>query len=184
MRATFFLTFAIALAYAALRIWRRWNSAGSIDRGAGFRPRLDLNRLDGMASVMLLLPNGSKTNVLVEEIEIFLTDLIANEQTAEPACRGIQKVRQVILRGDTLPISLAEAIYKAAGDPQREYSCVLSSKLRYRIGEEQFEKNLENYRVRMIGLTASGIDRERKPVQPFQTKEESRGVHAMAANRK
>jgi hypothetical protein len=84
-----------------------------------------------------------------------------------------------------LPISLCEAIYLAAGNPQRKYSCALSSILRYRIGDEWFEKKLENYRIRMAGLTASGIHRERKPVPSIPARDESRDtVPAMAGKLK
>lgn len=79
-----------------------------------------------------------------------------------------------------LPISFCEVIYKAAGDPQRKYTCLMSSVLRYRIGEEWFEKNMENYMLRMIGLTVSGIHRERKPVPPFQMQKESQKVPSIA----
>jgi hypothetical protein len=184
MRAIFLLVFAIALGYAVLRTWRRRNGSDPTDRSAGFRPRLGFTRLDGMASLSLLLANESKKYVWAEEIEIFLSSLSADEQTAKPTYRAIQKIRQMVRSGDVLPISLCEVIYKAAGDPQRKYSCVLSSVLRYRIGEERFEKNMENYRLQMIGLTASGIQRERKPVQPFQTQERSQDVPALAAKLK
>jgi hypothetical protein len=75
-------------------------------------------------------------------------------------------------------------IYKAAGNPQRRYSCVLSSVLRYRIGEEQFEKKMETYRLRMLGLTASGISREREPVHPIQAQDKSLDVPALATKLK
>jgi hypothetical protein len=178
--ATFILAIAIAAVYAALHIWRNWKRPDPLDRSEGFRPRLGFTRLDGMASLSLLLANGSRNYVWVEEIEIFLSALSADQQTARPSCHEIQKIRQMIPPGDTLPTSVSEVIYKAAGDPQRQYSCVLSSVLRYRIDAEQFEKKLENYRVHMIGLTASGIHRERKPVPPFQPQENSQDVPAMA----
>jgi hypothetical protein len=172
------------LGYTALYIWRRWNGSDSTDKGAGFHPRIGFTRLDGMAALSLLLENRSETYVWAEEIEIFLSDLIADDQTAEPSHREIQKIRQMVGPQDMLPISLAEVIYKAAGDPQRKYSCVLSSVLRYRIDEERFEKNLETYRVRMMGLTASGIHRERKPAQRFQTQDKSQDVPAIEARLK
>ena|SRR5579863_2464608 len=180
MRATFLLVFAIALGYTVLRIWRRRNGPDPMDRSAGFRPRLGFTRLDGMASLSLLLANESKKDVWAEEIEISLSGLSAEEQTAESTCHEIQTIRQMVRSGDMLPISLCEAIYKAAGDPQRKYSCVLSSVLRYRIGEEWLEKNMENYRIRMIGLTASGIARARESVRPFQTRHRSQDVPATA----
>lgn len=178
MRVTFFLGFAIAFGYAALLFWRRRNVPVSRDGSEGFRPRIGFTRLDGMASLSLLLFNKSAANIWVEEIEIFLTGLAADEQTAEPTCHEILKIRQMVLPRDMLPISLVGVIYKSAGNPQRNYSCVLSSILRFRIGEKSFEKPLQNYRIRMIGLTASGVSKERKPVPAFkiQTQEKSKDV--------
>jgi hypothetical protein len=180
MRATFLLVFVIALGYTVLRIWRGRNVPDPMDKSGGFRPRIGFTRLDGMASLSLLLANGSKKNVWAEEIEIFLSGLSAEEQTAQPSFHEIQKIRQMVIPGDTSPISLSEVIYKAAGDPQRKYSCVLSSVLRYRIGEDRFEKKMETYRLRMLGLTASGIDREREPAHPYQAEDKPRDVPALA----
>jgi hypothetical protein len=179
MRATFLLVLAIALGYLARRIWRRRNSRDPADRSAGFRPRIGFTRLDGMESLSLLLANGSKKYVWAEEIEIFLSGLTAEEQTAKPSCHEIQKIRQMVPPGDNAPISLSQVIYKAAGDPQRKYSCVLSSVLRYRIGEERFEKKMETYRLRMLGLTASGIDRERDPAHPPQAHENPQNIPSL-----
>jgi|ERR1700674_2561965 len=180
MRATLLLVFAIALSYGVLRFWRRRNDTDPKDGSAGFRPRIGFTRLDGMASLSLLLANGTKKYVWAEEIEIFLSGLSAEEQTAEPSFHEIQQIRQMVTPDDTVPISLSEVIYKAAGDPQRKYSCVLSSVLRYRIGEGRFEKMMETYRLRMLGLTASGIQREREPVHPFQAQDKSQDVPALA----
>ena len=163
----FLLTFALGLGYFAVRAWRKRNSRNPADKSDGFRPGIGFTRLDGMASLSLLLDNRSKSYVWAEEIEIYLSDLVANDQTAEATFRQTQKIRQMVRRGDTLPISLCEAIYKAAGDPQRKYSCVMSSVLRYKIGEEQFEMKMENFRVNMMGLTAASVHRERKLVPPF-----------------
>lgn len=167
MRATVSIIFVIALGYGLWRFWRARTSAAPKDRNAGFRPHIGFTQLDGMQSLALLLENESPNNVWAEEIEIFLSDLHAEEQTAEPTLRRVQKIRQGVPPDDVLPISLCEAIYKAAGDPQRRYSCVLSSILRYRIGEQQFEKKMETYRVEMLGLTFSSMRRERKPVPPL-----------------
>jgi len=184
LRAIFLLVFAIPTGYAALRIWRHRYDRNPMDRSAGFRPRIGFTSLDGMASLSLLLANGSKKYVWVEEIEIFLSSLSADDQTAKPSCHEIQKIRQMVRRGDMLPISLSEVVYKAAGDPQRKYSCVLSSVLRYRIDEEQFEKKMDNYRLQMMGLTASGIRKERKPVHPFPLPEKPQDVPALVAKSK
>jgi hypothetical protein len=180
VRVFFLVVFVIALGYSIVRIWRRRNGRDAMDGTSGFRPQIGFTRLDGMVSLSLLLENESETYVWAEEIEIFLSGLRAEEQASEPEYRGIQKIRQMVLSGDVLPISLCETIYKAAGNPQRNYTCVMSSVVRYRMGEEQFEKKLENYRLRMIGLTVSSIHRERKPVPSIQIPEETQHVHAMA----
>jgi hypothetical protein len=179
MRAILFFVFVVALGYELLRIWRRRKGPDSTDKSNGFRPRIGFTRLDGMESLSLLLNNESNTHVWAEEVEIFLTDLVATAQTAEASNNGILKIRQMVPPGDMLPISLAEVIYKAAGEPQRRHSSVLSSVVRYRIGENWFEENLENYRIRMMGLTASGVKRERKPVQRFKVEEKPQQVPAM-----
>jgi hypothetical protein len=182
--AALFLVIAIALAYTLSRAWRHGNDRDAPDQIKGFRPRIGFTRLDGMVSLSLLLENESSEHVWAEEIEIFLSDLKAEEQASEPSSRGVRKIRQMVRSGDMLPISLCETIYKAAGDPQRRYSCALSSVLRYRIGEEWFEKRLENHRIRMAGLTASSIHRERKPVPFPENSEETSNAPAMAIKMK
>jgi hypothetical protein len=174
---------AVALGYVALRVWRQKNAPDTKDKSKGFRPRIGFTRLDGMASLSLLLANKSRERVWVEEIEIFLSGLTADDQTAEPSCHEIHKIRQTVRPGDLLPISLAEVIYKAAGGPQRKYSFILSSILRYRIDEEWAEKAMETHKVRMIGLTASSIHRARQSVHAIQaqgrTQEKAQDLPAM-----
>lgn len=173
MRATVSLVFVIVLGYSLWRFWRGRKGAPGKDQSAGFHPHIGFTELDGMQSLALLLENSSQRDAWAEEIEIFLSDLCAEEQTAKPTLHRIHKIRQMVPSDDLLPISLCEAIYNAAGDPQLRYSCVLSSVLRYRIGEWQFEKRMETYRVEMLGLTFSAMRRERKPVQPFSAEGKS-----------
>ncbi|HEX3766790.1 MAG TPA: hypothetical protein VHT72_00360 [Puia sp.] len=165
-----------ALGFTALQNWRQKKSSVQNDKHHGFCPRIGFSRLDGMESLSLLLENGLHTHVWAEEIEIFLTELVANNQTADPTLRGTKKIRQMVRHGDTLPISLAEVIYKAAGEPQRKYSSVLFSKLRYRVGEEWFEKELEACRIQMLGLTLSDVRRERNPAQKLPIQEKPKEV--------
>jgi hypothetical protein len=184
MRTTYSLVLAMGLAYSAVRFLRRKNGADPMDPAAGFRPRIGFTRLDHMESISLLLENGSKKDVWIEEIEIFLSGLSAEEQTTEASLHEVQKVREMVPGGDVSPTSLAQAVYRAAGGPQRNYSCVLSSVLRYRVGEEWFEKQLENYNVRMLGLTACRIRPIRKPLPALQPPEKPQDVPAVAARLK
>jgi len=175
---TLLIASVFALIYKAFRLWRHKKDATENDFHRGFHPRVGFSRLDGMESLSLLLENRFYKHVWAEEIEISLTDLVANNQTAEPTLHRVQKILQMVAPGDVLPISLAEVVYKAAGEPQRKHSSVLSSVLRYRVGEEWFEKQLDHYRIQMMGLTASDVRRERKPVQTIPTPEQSKAVAA------
>jgi len=183
--AILLLVAAIASRYALAFFRRQRNGRDAAENKIkGFRPHIGFTRLDGMVSLSLLLDNESSEHVWAEEIEIFLSDLKADQQASESSCREIRKIRQVVRSGDMLPLSLCEAIYKAAGDPQRRYSCVLSSALRYRIGEELFVRPMENYRIRMKGLTVTRVHRERKPVPRIQVRENPRDIPAIAAKLK
>jgi hypothetical protein len=173
------IVIVFASGYLAVRIWRQKKHAVLNDKHHGFRPRIGFSRLDGMESLSLVLENGFQRHVWAEEIEIFLADLEANNQTADPTLRGIQKIRQMVAPGDTLPISLAQVIYKAAGEPQRKHSSVLFSLLRYRVGEQSFEKELEACRIQMLGLTVLDVRRERKPVQKMPIPEKPKEVATM-----
>src|ERR1019366_7812653 len=154
-RAFLFLLFIGALAYSAMRIWRRERNRGAKDTGVDFRPSIGFTRLDGWTSLALLLENKSDSKVWAEEIEIVLTDLIANDQTSEASAHEIQKIRQTVWSLYMLPITLVETIYKAAGKPQRRYSCLMSAIVRYRAGEEWFEKPMRPSRLKMAGLTVA-----------------------------
>ena len=183
MRSIVVLVLLVALGYVALRAWlRRSNSRDTENGSDGFRARIGFTRLDGMESLSLLLANEARTQVWAEEIEIYLSELVAISQTAEPSFHEIQKIRQLVSPGDTLPISLAGVIYKAAGEPQRKHSSVLSSVIRYRIDEKWFERKLDDYRIQMIGLTASGVQRQRKFFQRSKHPSgQSQPIQAIAA---
>src|SRR5579872_3384071 len=115
---TLLILSGFALCYLALRFWRQKQDDAAKELHRGFRPRIGFSRLDGMESLSLLLENGFHKYIWVEAIEFTLADLVAEKQTTEAALHGTQKILQMIAPGDMLPISLAGAIYKAAGEPQ------------------------------------------------------------------
>ena len=158
---SFFVVPIIALAYLALRLRQSASRSALVDGIPGFRAGIGFTTLDGMQSVSLLLENESTANIWAEKIEISLADIDAHNQTAQPSYQETLRILQMVGASDALHMSLAELIYKAAGGPQREYSCTLSSVLHFRIGENWFERKLEMYRVDMVGLTAAGVRRER-----------------------
>jgi hypothetical protein len=184
IRALILLLLSGAVVYFALRFWRGKAGSGKRRNGVDFRPSIGFARQDGFESVALLLMNKSRVHVWTEEIEIALTELRANQQTSEASCHEIHKIRQDVSPHDLLPISLVETIYMAAGKPQRKYSCVLSSLVRYRVGENWFEEPLPAYRMKMVGLTVAGIRRERKPTYDIKTQGKPQDLPTLRTNSK
>ena len=161
-RTLLLLIAAGILLFSILNLWRSRFGAGNRGNGVNFYPNIGFTKLDGFRSVALLLENKSDEPVWTEEVEIALSELRANQQSSEPTCREVHKVRQTVTPTDLLPISLVETIYSAAGRPQRKYSCLLSSVVRFRVGEKWFEEQLPAYRLKMVGLTVESVRPERK----------------------
>ena len=168
------LLFIAILAYFAFRIWLNKRNEAIRDGGVDFRPKIGFTRLDGGASLAVLLDNRSDRKVWAEEIEIVLTNLVANDRTAEASCREVQKIHQNVGRQDMLPVSLVETIYKAAGNPQRKYCCLMSSILRFKVDEKMFERPLAPHTLRMAGLTIVSEQRERWAKSEFKPREKAR----------
>jgi hypothetical protein len=181
-RAVIALLLAGGFLFSAVRAWRSKAGVRKRRKEVDFRPTIGFARQDGFKSVALLLTNKSRLNVWTEEIEIALTELSANQQTSEATCHEIHKVRQTVSPSDLLPISLVETIYMAAGKPQRKYSCVMSSVVRYRVGEKWYEEPMIAYRLKMIGLTVAGIRSERKAAFDFKMQGNPQDLNVLGSN--
>jgi hypothetical protein len=134
-----------------------------------FAPRLRIVRNNGWVSLELLLVNDASTMAWVEEAMVVLTDLDATWQTSVSTGQARHEIRQNVRANETLALSLARAIYDAAGRPQGAYSCLICVVVRYRLGDEWFEKALDACRVEMAALTVLGLRRSRwydKKVRP------------------
>lgn len=149
------------LAYLALRSRKRTRDNTTSDAGADVRPSVGLTYLDGAASIALTVLNQSDSRVWIEEIEFSLTELVATEQATNASCNETLKIRQVVPAFDLVEVSLVEIIYKAAGEPQLRYSCILSSIVRFRIGEDWYERPMQPCRLKMAGLRVFSNRRER-----------------------
>jgi hypothetical protein len=151
-----------AVFFSFLYLWRGKSGPAKRGNGVEFYPSIGFAWQDGFKSVTLLLANKSGAHVWTEEIEISLQELVADEQTSEASCHEVHKIRQLVGPRDLLPISLVETIYNAAGRPQRKYSCVMLSVVRFKVGEKWFEEQLPAYRLKMLGLTVASIRLKRK----------------------
>jgi len=137
--------------------WKRKNKAESKSAQIKFFPKLITCRENGWLSLELLLENCSSWTVWVEEATVFLADLDAIWQSTDAAGQARHEIRQNVGANDTLGVSLAVAIYNAAGRPQGKYSCLVLTDVRYRVLDEWCDAKLETCRVEMAGLTVVGL---------------------------
>jgi hypothetical protein len=145
------------------RLSRSWlkvktkSEHGEID----FEPRLTIVRDNGWVSLELQLVNDASMTTWVEEARIILTDLDATWQTSIPTGHARHEIRRNVRANETLRLSLARAVYDAAGRPQGAYSCLTYVVVRYRLCDEWFDKELDACRVEMAALTVLGLRRSR-----------------------
>jgi hypothetical protein len=137
--------------------WRQKNMAESKSAQIKFAPKLRVVRKDAGAYLELLLVNRSSWTVWVEEATVFLIDLDAKRQTAVPTWQARYEILQNVEPNDTLSVSLARAIYDAAGRPQGSYSCLVRTNVLYRVFNEWCNAKLETYRVEMAALGILGL---------------------------
>jgi hypothetical protein len=178
------LLVAGAVFFSFLHLRRGKSGTGKRGNGVDFHPNIGSAWQDGLKSVALLLTNKSDAHVWTEEIEISLRELAAEEQTSEASCREVHKIRHSVGPHDLLPVSLVETIYNAAGRPQRKYSCVMSSVVRFKVGENWFEEQLPAYRLRMLGLTVAGIRPERKSAGDLKNQDNLRALSPTSSRSK
>ncbi len=154
--------------YGLFRWWRKIRTQSGLSK-IDLAPKLRIIRDDGWVSLELLLVNDASIPVWVEEAIIILTDLDAIWQTSIPPGQATHEIRQNVRANETLSLSLAGAIYDAAGRPQGTYSCLISVDVRFRLGEEWFNTTLDTHMVEMTALKVLSLRRSRwhdKKVKP------------------
>ena len=137
--------------------WRLENKAESKSAKIKFAPKLRITREDGWQYLELQLVNHSSWTVWVEEASVGLADLDANLQTEVPSGQARHEILQNVSPNEALSVSLAGAIYDAAGRPQGQYSCLVHIHVRYRVFGEWRDAELETCRVEMEALSVFGL---------------------------
>jgi hypothetical protein len=137
--------------------WRQKNKAETKSAQIKFTCQLAFTHENGWNYLELQLVNRSSWSVWVEEATIFLRDLDASLQASDPAEQVKLKIRQNVDAHDTVGVSVAAAIYEAAGSPQGHYECVVLSDVYYSVFEEWCNTQSREYRVMMRGITAVGL---------------------------
>ena len=137
--------------------WRQKNKAETKSAQVKFACRLAFTHENGWDSLELQLVNRSSWNVWVEEATIVLDDFHANLPTAPLADQAKIKIRQNVEAHNIVRVSLAAALYDAAGKPQGHYECVVLVDAYYSVFEEWCNTQSNVCRVMMRGLTAVGL---------------------------
>jgi hypothetical protein len=134
--------------------WRKKNKADSKSAQIKFAALLTVTHEDDWTYLELQLVNRSSWTVWVEEASLVLADLHARLQTELPTGQARYEILQNVRPNQTLGVSLARAVYDAAGRPQGPYSCLVLTNVRYHVFDEWCNAQLHTYRVEMEALTA------------------------------
>jgi hypothetical protein len=126
-----------------------------------FAPELRICPEKGWINLALLLANRSSWTLWVEEATVVLADLDAICQSEVAPRQARHEILQNVAPNETLSVSLAKAIYDAAGRPQGPYSCLVRTDVRYRVFDEWCDAKVESCRVEMAGLIAVGLSSAR-----------------------
>ena len=140
-------------AWIRLLPWREKSRPESKSAQVKFAPQLTITQEDGWKYLELLLVNRSSWAVWVEEACIVLAGLNADLQTLIPTGQARHQILQNIGPNERLGVSLALAIYDAAGRPQGPYSCLVLPNVRYHVLDEWCSVQLETCRVQMAALS-------------------------------
>ena|ERR1700732_1343968 len=130
-------------------LFRRWLKTKPEPEGfqIDLSAQVRLFRQDDGAYLELFLVNRSDVIVWVEEAVVVLSNLEANWQTSISTGQARLKILHNIRPNETLGVSLAGSIYEASGRPQGKYSCMIFTNIHFRVGDEWFNKTVDECKV-------------------------------------
>jgi hypothetical protein len=137
--------------------WRRKGRDETKAAQIKFQPRLEIVREDGWADLSLLLVNQSSFAVWIEHVNIALADLKAVHQTTTPIGHFKQQTLQYVGAKETLCVSLANAVYDAAGRPQGPYTSLLLANVRYWVFDEWCDVLAGTCRIKMAAINVTDL---------------------------
>jgi hypothetical protein len=141
--------------------WRRKGRDETKAAQIKFQPQVEIVRQDGWEDLSLSLVNRSSFTVWVEHASISLADLTAKHQTATPIGRFEQQILQYVGAKETLCVSLANAVYDAAGRPQGPYTCLLLASVRYWVFDEWCDARAATCRIGMAAINVTDLQAAR-----------------------
>jgi hypothetical protein len=95
--------------------------------------------------------------VWIEHASIELADVDATLQASIPTGPITQEILQYVQAKETLDVSVANAVYDAAGRPQGPYSCLLTANVRYCVFDEWCDARAATCRIAMAAINAVAL---------------------------
>jgi hypothetical protein len=148
--------------------WRRKGQPETKAAQIKFLPEVQIDRVNGWSNLTLALVNQSSFMVWIEEARVELAEVQAKVQATKPLGSITQQILQYVGAKEALSVSLANAVYDAAGRPQGTYTCVLRTKVRYSVFDEWCDASAATCRIAMAAInvielhSARWYDRKRK----------------------
>jgi hypothetical protein len=159
------------------RLWIHrlpWRRKGKDETMAGqikFQPRIEIVRQNDWGNLALQLVNQSSFTVWIGNVGISLVDLDVQHQFTTPMGCFTHQVLQYIEPKEIQTVSIANAVYDAAGRPQGPYSCLLLANVRYSVFDEWCEASAATCRISMMAMnvielhSARWYDKEIKSIK-------------------
>lgn len=166
----------LSIVWLALKVWR--DNRG-LDSEVNLKADLHVSKDQGWTFFNLLLVNGCRMNVAVVDATFTISGLVAQFQASPAATETTFKIRRIVKPGAALGVDLVEHFYNAAGRPQRSYTFVVATTVRYRARGKVVEQALPLYRVKMFALSANRLWRVRWYNKPAAMPEPVRRVPAL-----
>jgi len=138
--------------------WRRKGRDETKAAQIKFRPELQIITENGWANLSLALVNQSSFTVWIEHANLALAGLDARFQASNPTGHFKQQILQNVGAKETLNVSLANAVYDAAGRPQGPYTCLLLVNVRYRVFDEWSDVRAATCRIAMTAINVTDLN--------------------------
>jgi hypothetical protein len=137
--------------------WRRKGKDETKAAQIKFRPELQIINENGWANLSIALVNQSSFTVWIEHTNIALADLDAKFQAPNSTGHFKQQILQNVGAKETLNVSLANAVYDAAGRPQGPYTCLLLVNVRYWVFDEWCDVRAATCRIAMTAIHVTDL---------------------------
>jgi len=138
----------------------KWRIASDAHIKVYLSPVDRISAFHGWSILELAVLNRSNVTLWIDRANLILTDIDAQFQTVVPVGHETALIRYALPPGESIPISLNQCLYKAAGNPQGWYSFNLSGAVTYQIEEDWARVTIRPRRIEMTALSIIRLGRQ------------------------